>query len=233
MASPLHKLAEILASMSGKEEAVNENNRKLEQGANHFVFIDRDLLAAPAGVDGDCYLLPAAGALTGAWAGANNGDIAYFINTAWVFLTPFAGMRGYVEDEDVEILFDGTSWSIVGGAPKYSMTIALSDLTSDLTVGTSKAYWEAPFPITITGVTATVIEAPTGADIEVDINEAGVSILSTVISVDAGQVRSLDSTPQPVVSDALIAGRLTFDIDQVGSTNAGKGLQVTIEYTET
>lgn len=120
-----------------------------------------------------------------------------------------------------------------GVAQTYSITLALSDLVTNLAVGAGKAYWDPPFPITISSVSASVFEAPTGAAVITDINEDGVSILSTKISVDATELRSIDSAAPPVISDANITGRLTFDIDQVGSTTAGKGLQVTIEYTET
>lgn len=120
-----------------------------------------------------------------------------------------------------------------GGAVTHTITLALSDLTTDLATGTDKAYWDPPYPITISAVSASVFEEPTGSGITVGINEAGASILSTDITIDAGEFRSVDAATPPVISDAAITGRLTFDIDAVGSTTPGKGLQVTLQYTAT
>jgi hypothetical protein len=144
-------------------------------------------------------------------------------------------MRIWVMDENKKSTFDGSSWvdeTAGGAAVSHSITVALSDLGSDLTTGTTKAFWDPPYPITITDVYAGVIDAPTGAALILDINEAGVSILSTLITIDDGELHSDDAATQPVVSDTTVAGRVTFDIDQVGSTNAGKGAQVTIVYEE-
>lgn len=61
--------------------------------------------------DGDVYLLPTSS--TGAdWAG-NDGKIAIYNNGWQYFLTPKAGWRFYVVDEDLDIRFDGTSWDTV------------------------------------------------------------------------------------------------------------------------
>ena len=66
----------------------------------------------------------------------------------------------------------------------------------------------------------------------VDINEAGSTILTTKLSIDAGEKTSLTAATAAVIggagpalaNDALI----TFDIDQIGSSTAGKGLKVTL-----
>ena len=136
MTTPVRSLPEIAsAAAAGKETTHNEANRRLEQGSTRFLFKDRGLLDPPASPnDGDCYLLPNSGTLLNDWSTASNGDIAFYLNTAWEFETPKEGMRGFVQDEDVEVIFDGTSWDIAPGgeAVPYSITIALSDLTTDL-----------------------------------------------------------------------------------------------------
>lgn len=116
-----------------------------------------------------------------------------------------------------------------------SVTIALSDMTTQITTGTTKAYWVNPFDtaLTITKVKATLATAGSGSTV-VDINEgsgAGTSILSTKITIDANETDSDDATNAPVISDSSIAadGRLTFDIDTAGTSAAG--LQVTILFT--
>ena len=85
-----------------------------------------------------------------------------------------------------------------------------------------------PFAMAISDVRATVSTAPVGSTIEVDINEGGTSILSTVISIDASEKTSETAATAPVISDTALAddAEITIDIDQIGSTTAGAGLKV-------
>lgn len=230
--TPKLGLTELAAAQALPESRVNFNFRWGEFFATGGGVKDRDLAAPPGSpADGDAYLVATGG--SGDWSG-QDGKIAMYVSTAWEFVPAIEGMQLYVNDENLRIVYDGATWNAAsgsGGSGSQSITIALSDLTSDLATGAGKGYWDPPYPITISAVEASVFEAPTGADIEIDVNEEGVSILSTVISIDAGELRSIDSATPPVISDSAITGRLTFDIDQVGSSNAGKGAQVTIEYS--
>lgn len=113
----------------------------------------------------------------------------------------------------------------------WSVTVALSDMTTQITTGTTKAYWVNPFDttLTVTKVKATLATAGSGSTV-VDVNEgagAGTTILSTKITIDASETDSDDATGS-VISDATIAadGRITFDIDTAGTSAAG--LQVTL-----
>lgn len=111
-----------------------------------------------------------------------------------------------------------------------TITIACSDETTDLTTGTAKVTFRMPFAMTLTDVRASVTTAPTGATLTVDINESGVSVLSTLITIDAGEKTSETAATAPVISDSALANdaEITIDIDQVGSTVAGAGLKVTL-----
>ena len=86
-----------------------------------------------------------------------------------------------------------------------------------------------PKALTLTAVRASVNTAPTGSTIIVDINETGATILSTKLSIDASEKTSTTAATAAVISDASLAddAEITIDIDQVGSTIAGKGLKVT------
>ena len=108
--------------------------------------------------------------------------------------------------------------------------ISLSDETTDLTTGNGKASFNMPFAMTLTGVKAPVNTAPVGSTIIVDINEAGSTILSTKLSIDASELTSSSAASAAVISDASLANDalITFDIDQIGSSTAGKGLKVTL-----
>jgi hypothetical protein len=128
----------------------------------------------------------------------------------------------------------GLSWAQSGGnlsgRPLICFIISCSDETTDLTTGAAKVTLRAPFAFTVTEVRASATEAPTGSALQADVNEGGTSILSTVISIDAGAKTSTTATTQPVISDASIAddAEITVDIDAVGSTTPGKGLKVTL-----
>jgi len=114
-----------------------------------------------------------------------------------------------------------------------SLTVACSDETSDLTTGTAKATFRMPEAATITAVRASVTTAPAGSVLTVDINEAGTSILSTKLTIDAGEKTSTTAATPAVISDTSVAddAEMTVDIDGVGSSTAGAGLKVTIYYT--
>lgn len=107
--------------------------------------------------------------------------------------------------------------------------IACSDETTALTTGNGKVAFRMPFAMTLTAVRASVTTAPTGASLlTVDINEAGVSILSTKLTFDASEKTTTTAATPAVISDAALAddAEITIDIDQVGSTIAGAGLKV-------
>lgn len=128
--------------------------------------------------------------------------------------------------------------ALTGSAPTIAATnltsvpfeigVAISDETTDLTTGTAKITFRAPFAMTLTDVRSNVNTAPTGSTLIVDINEGGVSVLSTKLSIDAGELTSTTAATPPVISDANIAddAEITIDIDQIGSTIAGKGGKV-------
>lgn len=137
------------------------------------------------------------------------------------------------------MIWDGTEWKATADGfmlqgPTEHMSFALSDETSDLTTGTAKLTTRAPYMFFVTDVRASVNTAPVGADIQVDINQSGVSIFSSgVLTIDAGEKTSTTSAVSNPMGISVIVfdddEELTFDIDQVGSTTAGKGLKVTIE----
>ena len=109
--------------------------------------------------------------------------------------------------------------------------LACSDETTALTVGTGKVTFRCPFAFYVTGVSASVTTAPVGSTIICDINEAGSTILSTKLSIDASEKTSPSAASAAVISDANIAAdaEITVDIDQIGSSTAGAGLKVKLD----
>lgn len=121
------------------------------------------------------------------------------------------------------------------GSTKVVLPLALSDEDTLLTTGTSKVTYHMPAAFTLTDVVASVTTAPTGSNLIVDVNVDGASILSTKVSIDAGEETSLTAASQRVISAAAMASgaKVTFDIDQIGSTIAGKGLKISLIGTWT
>lgn len=118
-----------------------------------------------------------------------------------------------------------------GGSSTQYIVRNLSDLTTALTVGTTKDYFRMPFGGTLTGVSCSLLDAGTVTGVSVDINKGGVSILSTELTTDATEKTSTTATTPAVISDSSLPydSEITFDITAIPT--AGKGLMVTLEIT--
>lgn len=111
-------------------------------------------------------------------------------------------------------------------APTESLIIAASDETTALTTGTAKITFRMPYAFTLTGVRASLTTAgTTSGTTTVDINEAGVSILSTKLTIDFSEKTSTTAATAAVISDSALAddAEITVDIDAIsgGATEAG------------
>lgn len=121
----LLKLPYILAAQSQKHVTHNEALRKLD-ALVHLSVSDRDLATPPgAPADGDRYIVAAPA--TGAWAGKEN-QIAAWQDGAWAFFPANEGWIAWVEDEDLLVAWDGTSWITAGGGGATSLNPAAGGL---------------------------------------------------------------------------------------------------------
>ena len=133
----------------------------------------------------------------------------------------------------------GLSWETPSAHPAFtqSFIVACSDESTALTTGTAKVSFRMPYAFTLTagegGVRASCNQAPTGAILTMDINEAGATILSTKLTIAIGSTTSVGGTA-PVISDVNLADNalMTVDIDQIGSTNSGTGLKIVLIGTK-
>jgi len=118
----------------------------------------------------------------------------------------------------------------LGVSRAESFVLAASDETTALTTGTAKMTMRMPYAFTITDVRASVTTAPVGSVLTVDVNDGGTTILSTKVTIDAGEKTSTTAATAKVISDTALAddAEVTVDIDAVGSGTAGAGLKVTI-----
>jgi len=150
-----------------------------------------------------------------------------------------------------DLILDGVKWPqadgtanqvlITNGSAQASwstliehISIACSDETAALTTGAAKTTFRMPYGFTLSDVRASATTAPTGANLVVDINEGGVSILSTKLSIDVSEKTSTTAATPAVISDSALAddAEITIDIDQIGSTVAGAGLKVYLIGTQ-
>lgn len=125
----------------------------------------------------------------------------------------------------------GAAVNLVGSP--CEIQLAASDETTALTTGTAKVSFRMPFAMTLTEVRASLVTAQaSGTIFTVDINEAGVSVISTKLTIDNTELTSVTAATPPVISDSGLAddALITIDIDQIGDGTA-KGLKVLLKGT--
>ena len=87
--------------------------------------LDRDLTAPPGSPSaGDRYLIASGG--SGAWSGKDD-QITEWDGTAWVFSPPDEGFCTRVEDENILVIYDGTTWGPMGAAIDHGNLVGLGD----------------------------------------------------------------------------------------------------------
>jgi hypothetical protein len=108
------------------------------------------------------------------------------------------------------------------------LQFAISDQSTAITTGTAK--FTTRFPAcTVLAVRASLNTASSSGIPTVDINEAGTTILSTKLTIDANEKTSTTAATAAVISDSTIAddAEITFDIDTAGT--GAKGLIVSMQ----
>jgi len=107
--------------------------------------------------------------------------------------------------------------------------IACSDETTDLAAADGIATFRMPHAMTLTEVRATVTTAPTGGNMEIDINQGGVTLMTTSkLKIDAGDKTStISATPAVITTSALTDdAEITVDLTTAGATVKGAGLKI-------
>lgn len=117
---------------------------------------------------------------------------------------------------------NGVRWgTIIGGIAYY--------IDDTLAVDTEVMSFIAPCPMTILDVLLKVDTAPTGASLIIDIHLNGTTVFTTQANrptITAGNTSATSAAPDVA---AIAAGdKATLEIDQIGSTVAGKNLSVLV-----
>jgi hypothetical protein len=152
------------------------------------------------------------------WTTTNNANGSYRLSY------PASGLSGLVE-----FLFNGTNVTMV--ARTNVLVIAPGDETTAITTGNAKMTFRAPHSMTIVGVRASLSTASSSGIPTFDINEAGTTILSTKLTIDASELTSTTAATAAVISDTAIAddAEITVDFDVAGT--GSKGPKIEIYYT--
>lgn len=110
-----------------------------------------------------------------------------------------------------------------------TIIIAVGDETTAITTGTAKITWRMPFAMTVTAVRASLTTASSSGIPTFDINEAGTTILSTKLTIDATEKTSTTAAAAAVISDAALAddAEMSIDVDVAGTGAAGAKIYIT------
>jgi len=119
------------------------------------------------------------------------------------------------------------SYATVAEAKSETLIVAVSDETTAITTGAAKVTFRMPWAMTLSTVRANLSTASTSGIPAIDVNEGGVSIFSTTLTIDANEKTSTTAATAAVISDASLAddAEITIDIDAAGT--GAKGLKVT------
>lgn len=235
MTTPLIGAPDWEAEQASPWLTENRAKRMIEALARYAVIEDRDLTAPPGSCDdGACYLIAATA--TGDWAG-QDGNMAIAVGedaaSGWYFVDiEQEGVELFVRDEDVKIRWDGAAWvnAFTGGL--YHFQVAASDQITPIETLVDAVVWEQAADVSIEAVYAFVNNgADSSGEIEIDIQQDGVSILSTALTIDPAENSSRNALV-PVELDGdpvnLDAGDV-MSIDIVNAGDGATGLIITLE----
>lgn len=108
------------------------------------------------------------------------------------------------------------------------LVIPISDETTNITTGNAKVTFRMPFAMTVTAVRASLSTASSSGIPTFDINEGGISILSTKLTIDAGEKTSTTAATAAVISDSSLANdsEVTIDVDVAGTGARGAKIYI-------
>ena len=116
-----------------------------------------------------------------------------------------------------------------------NLIVAFSDEDTAIDAGTDKVTFTMPnYATTLLWVSCNYVTAPTTSVITVDVNEGGVSLLSTKITVDATETSSETAATPPVISDSALAANaiISVDVDTADSGGTSTGGKLIMYYTK-
>lgn len=222
---PVLGLTELASGQAIPETTVNELGRYLEQGARWFGRVkDRDLTAPPGSpADGDCYIVDASA--TGDWSG-HDGEIAFYMSTAWEFITPLEGDGVYIADEDVAAVYNGSAWVELAADSGAASTTQTGEQISGFIASPSDKSYTIALKMAHAGtITETTTISASGTC------TATFKVNSTALGGTANSVSSAEQSQAHASTNTFSAGD---DIVLTVSSNSScADMSFTIKYTRT
>ena len=179
-----------------------------------------------------------------------NGDLYQESGADVVMTTKGDVVRFDSERERLGIGSTNQVLTVVAGLPAWAsaghvtqtraMEIACSDETTALTVGTAKCTFRMPYNMTLNAGIAGIRASLTGAGstsgvTTIDVNQGGVTILSTKLTIDYGELTSYTGATPVVISTTALTDNnyLTVDIDGLTGGADETGLKIQLIGTLT
>jgi hypothetical protein len=115
---------------------------------------------------------------------------------------------------------------VTNGYQTENFCVAVSDESTAITTGTAKITFRMPYAFTLTAVRASLNTVSSSGNPAFDLNEGGVSVFSTTLTIDASEKTSTTAATPAVISDAALAddAEMTVDIDTAGTGAKGAKL---------
>jgi len=126
--TPNYSLPYLFAGQSQKEFFVNQAHMLLDTLV-HTTIIGQSAVAPASPDDGDTWLIAASP--SGDWTG-QEGNIATFTGTGWLFIHPRVGMRAFDQQTGQTLLFDN-NWQ-TAEAPSQPQSGATIDVEARQTI---------------------------------------------------------------------------------------------------
>lgn len=188
---------------------------------------DKDLTTPPTTVSADVgkrWIIPSGA--SGAWSGKTDQIALCTAATLWRYFAPTEGWRAYLLDENQDYIFSGSNgWDAIS-PNSVAIGIACSDLTTDLTTGTGKGYFRAPYAMQSLTYRASLFDASSSGAVTIDINKNGSTILSTKLTIDATEKTSTTAATPYVATSTTCTDDDEYTVDIDGAGADAKGLIV-------
>jgi hypothetical protein len=165
----------------------------------------------------------------------NAADTTRLDNTFFTVYTLSAGWQSANQQlaDDSLSWYDTTSTVQSNSANWQSsdLIFACSDESTNLFTTPSAVTFRMPYAMYLNEVRASVNIVPTGSTITIDMKQGGTSIFSTPVTIDASEDTSTTAAVPAVIFNPNLTdnSKITVGITQVGSTNPGAGLKLTLK----
>lgn len=162
----------------------------------------------------------------------NFSDLVGFLNTQVLHLDGSKAMVGALDMGSQRITNLAAPTADADAARRQDAEQQVTfTLGGDQKVGAQPFRWYPPYNITIIDCRLSVGTAPAGADLIWDVNKSGTTIYSTQANrPTVPAAANVGAATAPDVTSVLSTEYLHVDVDQVGSTTAGKDAVLVIRF---